>query len=118
MLRTMLDRGVTVALGSDAPVARLDPWLAVAAAVHRAQPGGEPWHPEQAISVAEAIAAAANGRSSTREAAGGHRIAAAQPGDVALLDADPLASDVAGIRDMHVALTCVAGRIVHGALPG
>jgi len=102
----MLDHSVTVALGSDAPVAPLDPWLAIAAAVHRGEPGRDPWHPEQAITIAEAIAASVDGR----------RIAAGQPGDVALLDSDPLASDADGLRAMHVALTCVAGRIVHGDL--
>jgi predicted amidohydrolase YtcJ len=106
MLRSMLDQGVKVALGSDSPVAPLDPWLAIATAVHRGQPGDEPWHPEQAITAAEAIAAATDGR----------RIAVGQPGDVALLDSDPLASDAAGLRAMHVALTCVAGRVVHGSL--
>jgi predicted amidohydrolase YtcJ len=104
--RSMLDHGVEVALGSDAPVAPLDPWLAIAAAVHRGQPGDEPWHPEQAITVAEAIAASA----------GGSRIAAGQPGDLALLDSDPLASDAAALRAMHVALTCVAGKVVHSTL--
>jgi predicted amidohydrolase YtcJ len=106
MLRSMLDQGVEAALGSDAPVAPLDPWLAISAAVHRGQPGDQPWHPEQAITAAEAIAAATDGR----------RIAVGQPGDVALLDSDPLASDAAGLRAMRVALTCVAGRIVHGGL--
>jgi predicted amidohydrolase YtcJ len=104
MLRSMLDHGVTVALGSDAPVAKLDPWLAIAAAVHRGLPGDEPWHPEQGISAAEAIAASVDGR----------RIAVGQPADVALVDFDPLASDAARLRSMRVALTCVAGQVVHG----
>jgi len=46
----------------------------------------------------------------------GRRIAVGQPGDVALMDLDPLASDAAGLRAMRVALTCVAGRIVHTSL--
>jgi predicted amidohydrolase YtcJ len=104
--RSMLDHGVEVALGSDAPVAPLDPWLAIATAVHRGHPGDEPWHPEQAITIAEAIAASA----------GGGRIAVGEPGDLALLDSDPLASGAADLRAMHVALTCVAGRVVHGEL--
>jgi hypothetical protein len=104
--RSMLDHGVKVALGSDAPVAPLDPWLAIAAAVHRGEPGDEPWHPEQAITVAEALAAST----------GGSRIAAGQPGDLALLDSDPLAGDAAALRAMHVALTCVAGKVVHSDL--
>jgi predicted amidohydrolase YtcJ len=103
-LRSLLDNGVSVAFGSDAPVAPLDPWLAIATAVHRGQPGDEPWHPEQAISAAEAIAASVDGR----------RIAVGQPGDVALLDFDPLASDAATLRAMRAALTCVAGQGVHG----
>ena len=107
-LRSLLDHGVAVALGSDAPVAPLDPWLAIATAVHRRLPGDEPWHPEQAITAAEAIAASVDGR----------RIAVGQPGDAALLDFDPLASDPAGLRAMRVALTCVAGQVVHGELAG
>jgi predicted amidohydrolase YtcJ len=105
-LRAMLDQSVTVTFGSDAPVAPLDPWLAIAAAVHRGEPGSDPWHPEQAITIAEAIAASTDG----------NRIAVGQPGDVALLDSDPLASDAEELRAMHVALTCVAGRIVHSDL--
>ena len=105
-LRALLDHGVDVALGSDAPVAPLDPWLAIAVAVHRGRPGDEPWHPEQAITAAEALAASVDGR----------RIAAGQPGDVALLDFDPLASDAARLRVMRSALTCVAGQVVHSEL--
>ncbi|WP_206062924.1 amidohydrolase [Nocardioides piscis] len=60
-LRWMLDEGVDVVLGSDAPVSPLDPWLAIAAAVHRAAGGEEPWHPEQAITAREALAASTDG---------------------------------------------------------
>jgi hypothetical protein len=105
-LRTMLDRSVKVAFGSDAPVAPLDPWLAIAASVLRGEPGSAPWHPEQAITIAEAIAASVDGRC----------VAVGQPGDLALLDSDPLASDADGLRAMRVALTCVAGQIVHSDL--
>jgi predicted amidohydrolase YtcJ len=105
-LRTLLDRGVEVALGSDAPVAPLDPWLAIATAVHRGRPGDEPWHPEQAITTAEAIAASVDGR----------RIAVGQPGDVALLGFDPLRCDAARLRAMRADLTCVAGQVVHSEL--
>jgi hypothetical protein len=107
-LRSLLDRGISVALGSDAPVAPLDPWLAITAAVYRGQPGDEPWHPEQAITAGEAIAACVDGR----------RVAVGQPGDVALLDGDPLAADAAGLAGMRVALTAVAGRVVHDAGAG
>ena len=42
--RWMYDDGVRVVLGSDAPVSPLDPWLAIAAAVHRSDDEREPWH--------------------------------------------------------------------------
>lgn len=38
-LRSLLDSGASVVFGSDAPVAPLDPWVAVSAAVARARPG-------------------------------------------------------------------------------
>ena len=59
--RWMLDDGVRLALGSDAPVARLDPWLAVMAAVHRTVDGREPWYADQAITLREALAASTDG---------------------------------------------------------
>ena len=47
--RTLLDAGVPLALGSDAPVAPLDPWVTIAAAVHRSGDDRPSWHPEQQI---------------------------------------------------------------------
>lgn len=110
-LRWMLDGGVTLAFGSDAPVSPLDPWLAMAAAVHRSADDREAWHPEQALTAQEALAASTNGLG---------RVAVGHPGDLALLDADPLgthgdAAQVAGtLRSMTVSGTVVAGRVVHG----
>ena len=43
-LRWLYDDGVEVVLGSDAPVSPLDPWEAMAAAVHRSRDEREPWH--------------------------------------------------------------------------
>ena len=60
--RSMLDQGVELRLGSDAPVAPLDPWLAMAAAVHRSADEREPWHPEQALTASEALAASTDGQ--------------------------------------------------------
>ncbi|WP_238706038.1 amidohydrolase family protein [Serinicoccus marinus] len=48
-LRSFLDAGIELTLGSDAPVSPLDPWQAMAAAVHRGPEDGESWHPEQEI---------------------------------------------------------------------
>jgi predicted amidohydrolase YtcJ len=111
--RWMLDDGVELALGSDAPVSPLDPWLAIAAAVHRSADERDPWHGEQALTPAEALAASVDGQPT---------VGVGSPGDLVLLDADPLAvgTDSAGtataLRDMSVALTAVGGRVVHSTL--
>jgi len=62
MLASLLNAGVVLSLGSDAPVAPLDPWVTMAAAVGRTRDGREPWHAEQAISRQSALAASARGR--------------------------------------------------------
>lgn len=112
MFSTMINSGVRLALGSDAPVAPLDPWLAVAAAVHRSADARAPWHAEQALTPAQALTASTDGITEIRP--GG-------PGDVLLLDADPLAAGESAeqaqrLRSMPVALTVVAGRVVHSTL--
>lgn len=111
--RWMLDDGVTLAMGSDAPVSRLDPWLAIGAAVHRSDDDRDGWHAEQSLSAQEALAASVDGRPS---------VAVGSVADLAVLDHDPLAAYAdpvaarAGLRDTTVALTCVAGAVVHDVL--
>jgi predicted amidohydrolase YtcJ len=111
--RWMVDAGVQLALGSDAPVSPLDPWLAIAAAVHRSSDERPPWHPEQALTVREALAASVDGLGSVH---------AGMRADLVLLDGDPLApaDDTATqstlLRDMPVVATLVAGDVVHGEL--
>ena len=80
-LRWMLDDGVDVVLGSDAPVSPLDPWLAIATAVHRSGDDREPWHPEQSLTAREALAASTDGWGT---------VAVGHPADLVLLDDDPL----------------------------
>lgn len=104
MLRSLLDAGVRLTLGSDAPVAPLDPWQAISAAVFRTRDDRPAWHPEQAITLGEALAASTDGPVTT----GG-------PADLAILDGDPFAADAAALRAMPVAATLVAGRFTHRA---
>ncbi|MBT2537758.1 amidohydrolase [Arthrobacter sp. ISL-69] len=113
-LRSLLAAGATLALGSDAPVAPLDPWTAMSAATTRsALDGRAPWHPEQAITRAEALFASSRGRS---------RIRVGDPADIAVLDADPLGVPDRTFASMPVAATLVAGRFTYdggaAATPG
>lgn len=93
--------GATLVLGSDAPVAPLDPWIAIAAAVHRTRDGREPWHPEQAIPLAVALAASTGGRA---------EVAVGDVADLAIVDADPFEVDAATLRAMPVSGTLLGGR--------
>jgi predicted amidohydrolase YtcJ len=106
-LASLLAAGATLALGSDAPVAPLDPWVTMAAAVGRARDGREPWHPEQRISAADALAASTRGRT---------RIRVGDVADLVVTDADPLAATPQELRAMPVSLTLLAGRPTHRAL--
>ena len=63
-LRWMVDDGVELAMGSDAPVSPLDPWLTIAAAVHRSADERPAWHPEQALTPKEALAGSVDGQGS------------------------------------------------------
>jgi predicted amidohydrolase YtcJ len=112
MFRSMLDAGIELALGSDAPVARLDPWLAMAAAVHRSGDEREAWQPQESLTPREALAASVDGHRGVR---------AGSPADLALLDHDPLESagteleQAARLRSTRVAATWVGGSLVHSS---
>jgi len=104
-LRSLLGSGARLAFGSDAPVAPLDPWLAIAAAVFRTRGDLEPWHAEQTITLEQAVAASVRST-----------IAPGQPADLVVLGADPRQADVAGLRSQPVVATMVAGRFSYDAI--
>ncbi|KGN41408.1 amidohydrolase [Knoellia aerolata] len=107
-LRSMLRAGVTLALGSDAPVAPLDPWEAMAAAVHRTGDDREEWNAQETITVTEALAGSLDGAPT---------VGAGSLADLALLDADPYAAGESGpeaaahLRSLEVSTTVVGGRV-------
>jgi predicted amidohydrolase YtcJ len=101
--RSFLEAGVPMAFGSDAPVAPLDPWITMDAAVTRSRGGRPAWHPEQAVPADVALVSSAR-----------TTIEVGQRADLALVDEDPLTSD--NLRTMPVAATLLAGRFTHHAL--
>ncbi|GAA1138241.1 amidohydrolase [Nesterenkonia lutea] len=114
--------GVPLRLGSDAPVAPLDPWVAMAAAVSRSRDGRRAWHPEQRLDPATALAAAvrggtAGGAAGRGTAGAGHLV---RPGDIAdlvVVDSDPLGDPAGGrLREMGVAATLLGGRLTYDGI--
>ncbi|MDM7892392.1 amidohydrolase [Curtobacterium caseinilyticum] len=102
---SLLRAGTELRLGSDAPVAPLDPWVSMAAAVGRDRDGRQPWHPEERLSALAAWRASTTGRA-----------VAPSVGDVAdlvLLADDPLTATSTGLRGMRVLATAIAGRFTH-----
>lgn len=105
----MLAAGGRLEFGSDAPVAPLDPWDAIASAVCRTDDGRPPWHPEQAVSLDAALVASSRGRAG---------IELGDPADVVVLDseldpaelrADPVRR-ADRLRGMPIWATYLAGR--------
>ncbi|TFD74785.1 amidohydrolase [Cryobacterium fucosi] len=107
VLKALLDARATLALGSDAPVAPLDPWVTIAAAVGRTRGGREPWQPGQAISRQAALGASARGR---------HGVSVGDLADLAVCETDPFVASVTDLRRMPVAATLIAGRFTHNTL--
>lgn len=105
-LHSMLAAGVTLSLGSDAPVAPLDPWEAMAAAVHRTGDDREEWNATETITVDQALAASVDGVPT---------VGVGSLADLVLLDADPYGAGVTGqdvaahLRSITVEATIIAG---------
>jgi predicted amidohydrolase YtcJ len=111
-LRTLVDSGATLALGSDAPVSPLDPWIEIAAAVTRTRDGRAPWHLAGGLSFDEALDSSAR-----------TTVEVGQPANIVALEADPrwlleaLGSDMPkasdALRGMGIALTVSRGVVTH-----
>lgn len=107
-LRSLADAGTNLLFGSDAPVAPLDPWAALAAAIHRTRDGRPAWRAEEALDAVRALAASTANGSLGRTSL--------MPGDVAdlvVIDRDPLTTDEPSLRATVVQATLLAGRATY-----
>ena len=100
----MIGGRARLALGSDAPVARLDPWLAMSTAVGRVMPDGRIWSPSQRLTAEEALASSVDGCSP---------VAVGSRADLALLANNPVELDADGLAGVQALATIVGGALVH-----
>ncbi|MCH6165068.1 amidohydrolase [Pseudonocardia alaniniphila] len=104
--RSLRDAGAELVLGSDAPVAPLDPWVSIAAAVRRSADDRPSWHGEQEIPFDVALAASAGPDGPIRV---GRRA------DMIVTEDVPAELDPLALRTLPVAGTMVGGRWTHRA---
>jgi predicted amidohydrolase YtcJ len=115
--RGLLDAGVGLAFGSDCPVADPNPLLGIYAAVTRQRADGTPaggWHPEQRVSIAEAVAAytVGNARVTGREAGQGS-VTPGKSADLVVLDRNIYAGPPEDLLRTRVVMTILDGEIVY-----
>ncbi|MBN1486054.1 MAG: amidohydrolase family protein, partial [Anaerolineae bacterium] len=112
--RSLLDTGVVLAFGADAPIESFNPFLGIYAAVTRCEesgyPGPEGWHPEQRLTLPEAI----KGYTWGAAYAGGleDRVGQLTPGyyaDLVVLDRDIFSSPPQALLETKVKRTMVQG---------
>src|SRR5262249_29813550 len=111
--RSLLDSGAVLANGSDAPIEELDPLAGVRAGVRRTIDDRPGWHPEQALTVAEAFHATcvAPAWLAGAERRRG-RLTPGMDADLVVLDRDPWED-----LDAEVVATMVGGGWVHNPPP-
>lgn len=100
----LLAAGAVLEFGSDAPVAPLDPWDGIAAAVARTDDERPAWHPEQALSIADALAASSQGR---------RTVTTGSAADLVIVADDPGRVPAVRLRRMPVLGTLLGGRWTH-----
>ena len=115
--RTLLDRGVRLAFGTDWNVAPLNPMLGLYAAVTRETLDGKNpngWVPEQKISIDEAVAAytAGSAYAEFQEAEKGI-VARGKLADLVVLGEDIFNIPATAIKDVRVMTTIAGGRVVY-----
>jgi predicted amidohydrolase YtcJ len=116
--RSLLDAGTVLAFGSDCPVEPLDPLAGIHAAVTRRRadgtPGPEGWHPEERITVEDAVraytlgAAYASGEEGVRGSITPGKLA-----DLVVLSQDIFAIPPMSILETEVEATILDGQFVY-----
>ena len=116
--RSLRDGGALLANGSDAPVEELDPLMGICAGVLRTLDDRDPWHPEQAVSVEDALlATTVNPAWLARAERRRGRLVPGQLADLVVLDRDPVTCPPDELPDVQVVATMLGGRWIHGGPP-
>jgi predicted amidohydrolase YtcJ len=117
IFRTLIDKGIDLAFGSDAPIEPLNPLAGMAAAVRRSRQGSnDSLHSEQRVTAAEALyrftvgPAIACGQEHER----GYLLPG-YPADFTVLENDPTKVAASKLYDLKVLATVLDGKLVYSA---
>ena len=114
--RRLMDSGIPVMFSSDCPVCDPDPLVGIHAAVTRQRADGTPengWHPQNRVTVAEAIQAYTVTPASVHQALDLGVIAPGKKADLAVLSENILKIPPSQMPDVRVDMTIFDGRIVY-----
>jgi len=112
--RTQLDAGAHLAFGSDAPVESPNPFWGIHAAVTRRRADGSPnpdgWHPEQRLTIREAIEGYTTGAAYAAYAENrAGKLAEGYLADLIVLERDPFTCDPEEMKDLQLSATMIDG---------
>jgi predicted amidohydrolase YtcJ len=120
-LRTLVDRGATLAFGSDWPCSSAVPLEGIAVATTRTTEDGEPaggWVPGERLDIEMALAAYTAGVAaqalSERTPEPWGNLAVGGSADLAWLSSDPRAANRSGLLAINVVATFLGGTQTHG----
>ena len=116
--RSLWDSGALVVNGSDAPIEELDPLAGICAGVLRTLDERAAWHPEQALTVEQALQASTVNPAWL--AGDERRRGKLLPGyyaDLVVLDRDPVTSAQDELPEVTVVATMLSGTWVHNPPP-
>jgi predicted amidohydrolase YtcJ len=115
--RQLLSAGARLAFGSDAPVEPIDPLLGMHAAVARKRPAdADRWHPEEALTLAEAIAGYTSGAAYAMHAERERgTLSVGMRCDATIVERDLATTPVGDWPALKITGTIVGGEVVHAA---
>jgi predicted amidohydrolase YtcJ len=107
-----------LANGSDAPIEELDPWAGICAGVLRTIDSRPAWHPEQRVTLEEALqATTVNPAWLARDEQRRGKLLPGYLADLVVLDRDPFQLQPEELPDVQVVATMLGGRWTHNAPP-
>ena len=116
--RALLDSGATLVNGSDAPIEELDPLEGLRSGVLRTLDAREAWHPEQAVTVEEALIASTVAPAwLARDERRRGKLVPGYFADLVVLDRDPFTCEPDELTETRVVATMLGGAWTHNPPP-